>query len=71
MRESRQPDAIIAIVDDDPSVRRGLERLIRSAGWNAESFASAQEFLARAGTEAPSCLVLDLQLPGLSGLDLQ
>ena len=70
-RESREQDAIIAIVDDDPSVRRGLERLIRSAGWKAETFASAQEFLARPGAEAPSCLVLDLQLPGLSGLDLQ
>ena len=71
MRESREQDAIIAIVDDDPSVRRGLERLIRSAGWKAETFASAQEFLARPGAEAASCLVLDLQLPGLSGLDLQ
>jgi FixJ family two-component response regulator len=70
-RESREQDAIIAIVDDDPSVRRGLERLIRSAGWKAETFASAQEFLARPGAEAPSCLVLDLQLPGLSGLALQ
>ena len=60
MWESRQQDAVIAIVDDDPSVRRGLERLIRSAGWKAETFASAQEFLARAGDEAASCLVLDL-----------
>ncbi len=71
MRESREFNAIIAIVDDDPSVRRGLERLIRSLGWKAETFASAQEFLARPRTEAPSCLVLDLQLPDLSGLDLQ
>ena len=71
MRESRQPDAIVAIVDDDPSVRRSLQRLIRSAGWNSESFASAQEFLARSSPETPRCLVLDLQLPGLSGLDLQ
>jgi FixJ family two-component response regulator len=66
-----QSDAVIAIVDDDPSVRKGLERLIRSAGWKAEIFASAQEFLDRPRPEAPSCLVLDLQLPGLSGLDLQ
>jgi len=66
-----ESDAVIAIVDDDPSVRKGLERLIRSAGWKAETFASAQEFLARPRAEAPSCLVLDLQLPGLSGLDLQ
>jgi FixJ family two-component response regulator len=71
MPESREQDATIAIVDDDPSARGGLERLIRSAGWKAETFASAQEFLARPGTEAPSCLVLDLQLPGVSGLDLQ
>ena len=71
MSESRQSKAVIAIVDDDPSVRKGLERLIRSLGWQAESFASAQEFLDGPRTEAPSCLVLDLQLPGLSGLDLQ
>jgi FixJ family two-component response regulator len=71
MRESGDCKAVIAIVDDDLSARRGLQRLIRSAGWDAESFASAQEFLARRGTEVPSCLVLDLQLPGLSGIDLQ
>jgi FixJ family two-component response regulator len=67
----RQPEAVIAIVDDDLSVREGLETLIRSAGWRAKTFASAQEFLARPRTEALSCLILDLQLPGLSGLDLQ
>jgi FixJ family two-component response regulator len=67
----RESEAVIAIVDDDPWARDGLQRLIRSAGWRAETFASAQEFLARPGTEEPSCLVLDLQLPGLSGLDLQ
>jgi FixJ family two-component response regulator len=71
MRESRESNAIVAIVDDDPSAREGLQSLIESAGWRAETFASAQEFLARPGAEAPSCLVLDLQLPGLSGLDLQ
>jgi hypothetical protein len=67
----RESNAVIEIVNDDPSVRQGLQRLIRSAGWKAEAFASAQEFLARPPTEAPSCLMLDLQLPGLSGLDLQ
>jgi len=67
----RQPDAVIAIVDDDPSVREGLESLVRAAGWRAQTFASAQEFLAHPRAEAPSCLILDLQLPGLSGLDLQ
>ena len=71
MREPREPEAVVAIVDDDPSVRRSLQRLIRSAGWKAAPFASAQEFLAQPRTDAPSCLVLDLQLPGLSGLDLQ
>ena len=71
MRESREPDPVIAIVDDDPSVRDGLQALIESAGWRAETFGSAQEFLAHLTAEAPSCLVLDLQMPGLSGLDLQ
>jgi FixJ family two-component response regulator len=71
MREPRESEAVIAIVDDDPWAREGLSSLIRSAGWRAKTFASAQEFLAGPGAEAPSCLVLDLQLPGLSGLDLQ
>src|SRR5215470_6786181 len=61
---------VIAIVDDDPSVRRG-RRLIRSVGWRTETFASAQEFLAKSRAESPNCVLLDLQLPGLSGLDLQ
>ncbi|HYW37418.1 MAG TPA: response regulator transcription factor [Terriglobales bacterium] len=69
--QMRQPEAVIAIVDDDLSVREGLETLIRSAGWRVETFASAQEFLARPRAGALSCLILDLQLPGLSGLDLQ
>jgi FixJ family two-component response regulator len=64
-------DTTIAIIDDDASVRKGLERLIRSLGRKAETFGSAQEFLASPRTEAPTCVVLDLQLPGLSGLDLQ
>ena len=49
MQESRESDALIAIVDDDPSVRGGLQSLVRSVGWKAETFASAQEFLARRG----------------------
>ena len=66
-----QSETVIAIVDDDPSAREGLQSLIRSIGLRVETFASAQEFLARRGADAPNCLVLDLQLPGLSGLDLQ
>jgi len=71
MPEARESDPVIAIVDDDPSAREGLQALIESAGWRAETFGSAQEFLAHLTAEAPSCLVLDLQMPGLSGLDLQ
>jgi FixJ family two-component response regulator len=66
-----EPDAIILVVDDDVSVREALAGLIRSAGLRVETFASAQEFLARPRPDAPGCLVLDVRLPGLSGLDLQ
>ncbi len=61
----------IYIVDDDSSVREAVGSLVRSAGWRAEVFASAQEFLAGRRKDVPSCLVLDVHLPGLSGLDLQ
>jgi FixJ family two-component response regulator len=61
----------VFIVDDDVSVRESLELLIHSAGWQPETFASAQEFLARPRVPVPSCLVLDVSLPGLNGLDLQ
>jgi len=63
--------AVVYVVDDDASVREALGSLIRSAGLEVETFASAQEFLARSRADVPSCLVLDVQLPGLSGLDLQ
>jgi FixJ family two-component response regulator len=62
---------IVFVVDDDISVRESLELLVRCQGWRAETFASAQEFLARPRTPVPSCLVLDVSLPGLNGLDLQ
>lgn len=62
---------IVFVVDDDASVREALGGLMRSAGWSVELFASAHEFLARPRADAPGCLVLDLQLPDLSGLDLQ
>jgi FixJ family two-component response regulator len=66
-----EPKAIVFVVDDDLSVREGLGSLVRSAGLRVETFASAQEFLARPPLDVPSCLVLDVRLPGLSGLDLQ
>jgi FixJ family two-component response regulator len=62
---------IVFVVDDDVSVRESLELMIRSAGWQPEIFASATEFLARPRVVAPSCLVLDVNLPDLNGLDLQ
>jgi FixJ family two-component response regulator len=62
---------IVFVVDDDVSVRESLEALIRCEGWRAETFASAQEFLTRPRVLAPSCLVLDVSLPDLNGLDLQ
>jgi FixJ family two-component response regulator len=70
---SRLPDPqpIVFVVDDDASVREALGRLIRSAGMRVEAFASAEAFLERARADVPACLVLDVQLPDLSGLDLQ
>ncbi len=62
---------IVFVVDDDISVRESLEALIRCGGWRSEAFQSADEFLARPRTATPSCLVLDLTLPGLNGLELQ
>jgi FixJ family two-component response regulator len=62
---------IVFVVDDDVWVRESLETLIRDEGWQAETFASAQEFLDRPRVFTPSCLVLDISLPGLNGLELQ
>jgi formate hydrogenlyase transcriptional activator len=63
--------ALVYVVDDDPSAREGVASLIRSAGLTAKTFTSAEEFLAAPRPKIPSCLVLDLSLPGASGLDLQ
>jgi FixJ family two-component response regulator len=63
--------AIVFVVDDDISVRESLELLIRAAGWQPETFASASEFLTRPRATGACCLVLDVTLPGLNGLDLQ
>jgi FixJ family two-component response regulator len=62
---------IVFVVDDDVSVRESLESLIRCEGWQPETFASAQEFLDHPRVHIPNCLVLDVSLPGLTGLDLQ
>jgi FixJ family two-component response regulator len=62
---------IVFVVDDDISVRESLELLIQSAGWQPETFASAQEFLSRPRFLVPNCLVLDVSLPGVDGLELQ
>jgi FixJ family two-component response regulator len=62
---------IVYVVDDDESVRRGLSRLLRSAGLSVETFPSAHAFLSRDLPDRPACLVLDVRMPGLSGLDLQ
>ena len=63
--------SIVFVVDDDVCVRESLELLIRTAGWTPETFASAHEFLSRSRPTVPCCLVLDVTLPGLSGLELQ
>jgi two-component system, LuxR family, response regulator FixJ len=63
-------DAVVFVVDDDPSVRRSLARLLKALGFQTETFASAWEFLAREPFEGPSCLLLDVRMPELSGFDL-
>jgi FixJ family two-component response regulator len=62
---------MVFVVDDDPSVRRNLTRLLASAGYTVEAFGSAKEFLVREPYAGPCCLVLDVRMPGLSGLELQ
>ncbi len=66
-----QTPPVVFVVDDDVSMRESLESLIRWAGWKPETFSSAREFLAHPAADAPSCLVLDVELPDLNGLDLQ
>jgi FixJ family two-component response regulator len=66
-----EAEAIVYVIDDDPSVREALGSLIRSVGLSVETFASAQDFLSSSRAERAGCLVLDVRLPGLSGLDLQ
>src|SRR5262249_49780972 len=62
---------VVFVIDDDPSMRESLKNLIRSVGLRAEAFGSADEFLGSQRMEGPGCLVLDVRMPGMSGLDLQ
>jgi RNA polymerase sigma factor (sigma-70 family) len=64
-------NSLVFAIDDDASVRKGLTRLLRSAGYNSETFESASDFLARPPHSGPSCVILDIQMPGLSGIELQ
>lgn len=65
------PTSVVFVVDDDPSVRRAIQRLVESVGVQVQQFGSAWEFLRSKRPDAPSCLVLDIRLPGISGLDFQ
>jgi len=67
----KEPEPIVLVVDDDDSLCRGVERLLRSVGLNVETFVSAQEFMRHPPPEGPACLVLDMRMPGMSGLQLQ
>ena len=62
---------LVAIVDDDELFRRSIERLVRSAGYSVETFGSAEDFLERGDLNGTACAILDMKLPGISGLDLQ
>jgi FixJ family two-component response regulator len=67
----KEPDSIVFVIDDERMIREGLQSLIKSVGLRVETYASAQEFLSAKRPDLPACLVLDVRMPGLSGLDLQ
>jgi FixJ family two-component response regulator len=67
----REAESIVFIIDDDPLYRSSSERLVRSIGFKVQSFESARDFLSNRPPDVPSCLILDVRMPGLSGLDLQ
>src|ERR1700690_573372 len=67
----KEQEAVVFVIDDDRMIREGMQSLIRSVGLRVETFASAQDFLGAKRADAPACLVLDVRMPGLSGLDLQ
>ena len=72
MKGMKMPeDIVVSIVDDDASVRRSTRRLLRSSGFRAEAFASAEEFLDSQSAAKTACLILDLRMPGMNGLELQ
>jgi FixJ family two-component response regulator len=71
MSDPNAEQPVVFIVDDDPSVRKALANLLRSVGLAVQTFATAQEFISTRRPDAPGCLVLDVRLPGVSGLDLQ
>ena len=66
-----QPTPLVAVIDDDPSVRKAPARLLRAAGFRAETFASVTAFLRGPLQDEPACVIADVQMPGLTGLDLQ
>ncbi len=65
------PNSLVFVIDDDASVRKGLTRLLRSTGYKSEIFESASDFLARPSHSGPSCVIVDVQMPGINGMDLQ
>jgi FixJ family two-component response regulator len=65
------PNSLVFVIDDDPSVRKGLARLLRSAGYKSEIFESASDFLKREQHAGPACMIVDVRMPGLNGMDLQ
>ena len=65
------PNSLVFLIDDDASVRRGVSRLLRSAGYKNEAFVSAADFLTREQHPGPACVIVDVQMPGLNGMDLQ
>lgn len=67
----KEPEPIVFVIDDDRMIREGLQSLIKSVGLRVETFASAQEFLSAKRLDAPACLILDVRMPGVSGLELQ
>jgi FixJ family two-component response regulator len=65
------PNALVFVIDDDASVRKGVSRLLRSAGYKSEAFESASDFLAREQHAGPACMIVDVRMPGINGMDLQ